>query len=260
MSKYLFLAVAIAVSAPAFAEQDCAADETANRLTAAEKAAGWTLLWDGETSSGWRSARTDKFPEKGWSTNCGTFTIHAKNGEEARGPGDIITQERFSDFELSVDFKITPGANSGIKIFVQTDLSPIDKVTGKPVPLGSGIGMEFQVLDDERHPDAKAGHDGNRTIGSFYDVIPAVKDKEVFPVGQWNNARILSKGKAVTFYLNGFKTVEFTRGSPAFRAAVAHSKFKDIPFFGEWADGHILLQDHGNTVSYRNIKLRKLAP
>jgi hypothetical protein len=256
----MFLVAAVALTAPAFAQQACPADDGANRLSAAEQAAGWSLLWDGKTANGWRSARTDAFPTSGWTTNCGTLTIHATDGEEARGAGDIITRERYADFELSVDFKITPGANSGIKTFVQTNLSPIDKVTGKPVQLGSGIGMEFQVLDDERHPDAKLGRDGNRTIGSFYDVIPAVKDKQVFPVGQWNNARILSKGNSVTFYLNGFKTVEFTRGSAEFRAAVALSKFKDIPGFGEWADGHILLQDHGNTASYRNIKIRKLAP
>jgi Domain of Unknown Function (DUF1080). len=254
------LAAALVITTPAFAAESCPAETPANTLTAAEKAAGWTLLWDGKTGNGWRSARNDSFPQNGWTTTCGTLTIHAKDGEESRGPGDIITKERFSNFELSADFKITPGANSGIKIFVQTNLSPIDKVTGKPVNLGSAIGMEYQVLDDERHPDAKLGRDGDRTVGSFYDVIPAAKDKQVFAVGQWNNVRILSKNNHVTYYLNGFKTVEFTRGSPEFRAAVALSKFKDIPGFGEWADGHILLQDHGNTASFRNLKIRKLTP
>lgn len=262
---YLFLTMAFAF--PCYAQaapvdaacQGVVVDPAANHLSAAEKAADWSLLWDGKTTTGWRSSRGDSFPQTGWTVCDGTLTIHTKGGEESRGPGDIITRERYSDFELSADFKITPGANSGIKIFAQSELSPIDKVTGKPVKVGSGIGMEFQVLDDERHPDAKLGRDGDRTIGSFYDVIPAVKDKEVFPVGQWNNARILSKAGHVTFFLNGFKTVEFTRGSSEFRAAVAASKFKDIPGFGEWADGHILLQDHGNTVSYRNIKIRNLA-
>ncbi|GAA0573502.1 3-keto-disaccharide hydrolase [Rhizomicrobium electricum] len=265
MPKTAYFILALAAAAPAMAQDAPAAckgvvvDANANQLSAAEKAEGWTLLWDGKTSAGWRSARGETFPQGGWTTCGGTLTIHAKSGEESRGPGDIITNARYSDFELSADFKITPGANSGIKIFTQTDLAPIDKVTGKPVAIGSGIGIEFQVLDDERHPDAKLGRDGDRTIGSFYDVIPAVKDKEVFPVGQWNNARIISKNNHVAFFLNGFKTVEFTRGSPEFRAAVALSKFKDIPGFGEWADGHILLQDHGNTVSYRNIKIRTLA-
>jgi hypothetical protein len=267
MLKYVFMSFALAVALPVGAQgapagDDCkatATDPAVNRLSEAEKATGWTLLWDGKTSTGWRSTRSDSFPQTGWTMCDGTLAIHERGGEESRGGGDIITRERYSDFELSVDFKITPGANSGIKTFVQENLSPIDKVTGKPVAIGSGIGLEFQVLDDARHPDAKLGRDGDRTIGSFYDVIPAVKDKEVFAVGQWNNARILSKNKHVTFWLNGMKTVEFTRGSAEYRAAVALSKFKDIPDFGEWADGHILLQDHGNTVFYRNIKLRNLS-
>jgi hypothetical protein len=157
------------------------------------------------------------------------------------------------------DFKTTPGANSGIKIFVQPNISPVDKVTGKPTAAGSAIGLEFQILDDERHPDAKLGRDGDRTIGSLYDLIPAAKDKKVMPVGEWNHARILSRGKHVTFWLNGEKTLEFERGSPEFRAAVALSKFKEIPNFGEWADGHILLQDHGDRVSFRNVKIHELA-
>ncbi|WAC49182.1 DUF1080 domain-containing protein [Asticcacaulis sp. SL142] len=254
----LFVLLLASVSSAGVAQvcDPVASDASVNRLTATETAQGWTLLWDGRTSDGWRGLHSDSFPAKGWSLCDGTLTIHEKGGEESQGGGDIITRARYSDFELSVDFKISPGANSGIKIFAQTDVSPIDRVTGKPVKVGSGIGMEFQVLDDDLHPDAKAGRDGNRTIGSFYDVMAAPKDKHVLPPGQWNNARILSKDGQVTYWLNGVKTVEFTRGSPAFRAAVAQSKFKDIPAFGEWRDGHILLQDHGNTVSFRNIKIR----
>jgi hypothetical protein len=123
---------------------------------------------------------------------------------------------------------------------------------------GSAIGMEFQILDDANHPDAKLGRDGDRTIGSLYDLIPAPKSKKVMPVGEWNHARILSQGQHVEFWLNGEKTVEFDRGSAAFRAAVAASKFKDIPNFGEWADGHILLQEHGSVVSFCNVKIREL--
>ena len=136
-------------------------------------------------------------------------------------------------------------------------ISPITK-TGEKAAVGSAIGLEFQILDDLRHPDAKLGTNGDRTIGSLYDLIPAPKDKKVLPVGEWNHARILSQGKHVTFWLNGEQTVTFERGSAAFRAAVAASKFKDIPDFGEWADGHILLQEHGNEASFRNVKLREL--
>lgn len=227
-------------------------------LTPAEKAEGWRMLWDGRTSEGWRAVKSDEFPKKGWHMCGGVLSVQGNDGEESQGGGDIITKQRYADFELSAEFKTTPGANSGIKIFTQPTLGAIDKVTGKPTQIGSAIGLEFQVLDDERHPDAKLGRDGNRTIGSLYDLIPAPRDKAVMPVGQWNLARIVSKGRLVSFWLNGKKTVEFERGSPAFRASVAGSKFKEIPQFGEWPDGHILLQDHGNNVSFRNIRIRDL--
>ena len=125
-----------------------------------------------------------------------------------------------SDFELQVDFKITPGANSGIKIFVDPELNK---------GAGSSIGPEFQILDDARHPDAKLGRNGNRTIGSLYDLIPRPADKKVNPVGEWNHAHIISKGNHVEFRLNGVKTVEFERGSQAWRELVATSKFKVWP-------------------------------
>lgn len=220
---------------------------------------GWVNLFSGDKFDNWRSTTSEDFPTKGWTLKDGILTVHATGGEESGGGGDIISRERYANFELLADFKTTPGANSGIKIFVQPNISPVDKVTGKPTAAGSAIGLEFQILDDQRHPDAKLGRDGDRTIGSLYDLIPAAKDKKVMPVGEWNHARILSQGKHVTFWLNGEKTVEFERGSSEFRAAVALSKFKEIPNFGEWADGHILLQDHGDRVSFRNVKIRELA-
>lgn len=229
-----------------------------NTLTDEEKAGGWELLWDGKTTDGWRSARSEDFPKMGWAIQDGLLSVHENGGEESFKGGDIITRNRYSDFELTADFRITPGGNSGIKIFVQPDLSPIEKKTGKPTAVGSAIGMEFQILDDELHPDAKLGRDGNRTVGALYDLISPPKGKRVMPVGGWNKVRIISRGKHVEFWLNGQKTVEFERGSPEFRAAVAASKYHNIPNFGEWADGHILLQEHGNEASFRNIKLRPL--
>ena len=232
-----------------------------NTLSAQEKAEGWKLLWDGKTAAGWRSPQTDTFPQESWSLADGLLTVDPgwTNGlAEAQSGGDIITRQRYANFELVADFKCSPGCNSGIKIFVQPNLSPIDKVTGKPTGKGSAIGMEFQILDDARHPDAKLGRDGDRTLGSLYDLMPAPKDKKVRPIGEWNHARLLSQGKHVEFWLNGEKTVECERGSAAFREAVALSKFKNIPDFGEWADGHILLQEHGSEVSFQNVKLREL--
>lgn len=216
------------------------------------------MLWDGRTSAGWRSAHSESFPATGWTMCNGVLAINGKGGGESRGPGDIITTKRYGQFELQFAFQITPGANSGLKTFVQTNISPIDKVTGKPTPIGSGIGLEFQVLDDELHPDAKLGRDGNRTVGSLYDLIPAPKDKAVLPPGQWNRGRIVSSGRRLTFYLNGRKTIDVDRGSPAFAEAVARSKFKNITGFGEWADGHLLLQDHGDRVFFTDLKVREL--
>jgi hypothetical protein len=208
-----------------------------NTLTDTEKAAGWRLLWDGKSADGWRMPRTDSFPTKGWQMTNGILMV-LSNG----GGGDIISKERFSQFELMVDFKITERANSGIKYFVQPNLS--------------AVGLEFQILDDARHPDAKAGRNGNRTLGSLYDLIPATTSKQSNPIGEWNTARIVSTGKRVEHWLNGVKVLQYERGSDEYRRLVAASKYKDIPQFGEWADGHILLQDHGDCVSFRNIKIR----
>jgi hypothetical protein len=226
------------------------AEKDINALTAEEKSAGWKLLWDGKTSAGWRSAKGPDFPKAGWRMENGLLTINETGGAESAAAGDIITTDKYSEFELSVDFKITPGANSGIKTFVDPSINKGE---------GSAIGPEFQILDDERHPDAKLGRDGNRTIGSLYDMKTAPADKRVNPVGQWNNARILSKGKQLTYWLNGVKTIDIERGGKEWRDLVAISKYKVWPNFGELPEGHILLQDHGNQVFYKNIKIRDLS-
>jgi hypothetical protein len=263
-AKSILLTLAIVSATPLIAHGGLMGKQTPSTTATATSAQptltdGWVWLWDGKTSEGWRSARRDTFPTKGWTMKDGVLSVAGKDGEESAGGGDIITKKKYANFELEADFKYTPGANSGIKIFVQPNLSAIDKKTGKPVSVGSSIGMEFQILDDDRHPDAKLGKNGNRKLGSLYDLIPAPVEKNRKPVGEWNQLRIVSRGKHVEFFLNGKKTVEFDRGSEAFRKAVAGSKFKDIPNFGEWEDGHILLQDHGNAVSFRNIKLRELS-
>ena len=228
-----------------------------NVLTGPEKADGWHLLWDGQTVNGWRSPKSDAFPNKSWVLKDGELTVVASGNAESQAGGDIITRKTYSNFELVADFRTTTGCNSGIKIFVQPNLDPVTGA-GTKAATGSAIGLEYQILDDEHHPDAKLGRDSDRNLGALYDLIPAAKDKKVMPPGEWNHARILSRGKHVEFWLNGEKTVEFERGSPAFRAAVAQSKFKNIPGFGEWPDGHILLQEHGSEVSFQNIKIREL--
>lgn len=229
-----------------------------NTLSAAEKAAGWRLLWDGRTSDGWRSAKAETFPARSWTMQDGLLTVLDTGGAEAIGGGDIITREKYSQFELVADFRLTPGANSGIKYFVQPELAPVTS-SGAMATVGSAIGLEFQILDDALHPDAKLGRDGNRTISSLYDLIPAATSKRPNAIGEWNTARILVQGSHVEHWLNGAKVLEYERGSAAFRAAVAASKYKNIPGFGEWPTGHILLQEHGNRVSYRNIKIRVIS-
>ncbi|HMP81118.1 MAG TPA: DUF1080 domain-containing protein [Verrucomicrobiota bacterium] len=226
-----------------------------NTLTESEKSDGWRLLWDGHTTDGWRGAKLEKFPSHGWVIRDGALTVLASGGGESTAGGDIVTRERFSSFELVLDFKITPGANSGIKYFCQPNLDPITG-TGAKTTTGSAIGLEYQILDDKRHPDAKQGRDGNRTLGSLYDLITAAPDKKPNPIGEWNTARILVQGNHIEHWLNGQKILEYDRGTPAFREFVARSKYHSIPGFGEWPDGHILLQDHGDEVSFRNVKLR----
>jgi len=228
--------------------------QLANTLTDRERADGWRLLWDGRTTSGWRGAKLDTFPAKGWEIRDGALTVLATEGKESAAGGDIVTKERFREFELVLDFKITEGANSGIKYYCQPNLDPITG-TGAKAATGSAIGLEFQILDDARHPDAKMGRDGNRTVASLYDLIPAA-GKRVNAVGAWNTARVVSRGRHVEHWLNGVRVLSYQRSSPAFRALVAQSKYRDIPGFGEWEDGHILLQDHGNEVSFRNVKIR----
>lgn len=224
-----------------------------NQLTQKEKKEGWQLLFDGKTTNGWKGAFLPGFPAKGWKVENGLLNVQSSGGSESTNGGDIITLTDYTNFELSVDFKITEGANSGIKYFVDA---------AQPVPANpkSAIGLEFQVLDDDRHPDAKLGINGNRTIGSLYDLIPAIYNKPVKAIGEWNTARIVSIGNHVEHWLNGTMVVAYERGSDAFKTIVAGSKYKDIAGFGLAPKGRILLQDHGNEVYYKNIKIRKLQP
>ena len=220
-----------------------------NQLTKKEKKEGWQLLFDGKTTSGWKGAFIESFPAKGWKVEAGMLMVEPSGGAESTNGGDIVTLAEYADFELVVDFKLTEGANSGIKYFVAAQQAT-------PASPRSAYGLEFQVLDDERHPDAKLGKNGNRTISSLYDLIPADNNKPVRPIGEWNTARIVSAGSHVEHWLNGVKVVEYERGGKAFRDLVAGSKYKDVENFGLISKGRILLQDHGNKVFFKNIKIK----
>lgn len=221
-----------------------------NDVSKAEKAAGFKLLFNGIDSKGWRSVRSDKFPEKGWAIKNGVINVAKSDGGESTNGGDIITNEKFAAFDLSFEFKLTPGANSGVKYFV----------TLKEKTTGSAIGLEYQILDDEKHPDAKLGRDGNRTLASLYDLKTSNRDGRARrPIGEWNRGRVVvTSDNQVTHYLNGIKMVTYQRGSQEFKDLVAISKYKDWEGFGEAKEGHILLQDHGDNVSFRNIKIKKI--
>ena len=228
-----------------------------NRLTENQMQQGWELLWDGKTTEGWRGAKLDHFPDIGWSIEDGVLTVEESGGGESAHGGDIITTETYKNFILEVDFRITEGANSGIKYFVDPELNKGS---------GSAIGCEYQILDDLHHPDAREGVKGNRTLASLYDLIPANalfygEDNQVKRfngIGSWNRARIEVHGNRVSHHLNGVKVVEYERGTQMWRALVAYSKYAEWPAFGEAERGHILLQDHGDEVSYKNIKIKVL--
>lgn len=221
-----------------------------NTLSDREKREGWKLLWDGKTTDGWRSAKETGFPKKGWTIEDGELKVVKSEGKESANGGDIITKDKYKNFILKVDFKITTGANSGIKYFVDPDLNK---------GAGSAIGCEFQILDDKNHPDAKLGVKGNRKLGSLYDLIPPYKISEAnFQKGTYNTAMIVVNGDKVEHWLNGKKIVDYERNNQMWNALVAYSKYKNWPDFGNLKEGHILLQDHGDAVSFKSIKIKVL--
>jgi hypothetical protein len=222
-----------------------------NTLSTQEKKNGVQLLWDGKTTQGWHGINKDHFPDSGWVIEDGVLKVLPSNGEQEGLGGDIITDKEYGAFDFQFEFKLTPVANSGVKYFVKENYDTHGM---------SGIGLEYQVLDDKLHPDAKLGRNGDRTLSSLYDLIPrknipaALKD-----VGEWNWGRIIVyPDNHVEHWLNGYKVLEYQRGSADFKHLITISKYKDWKNFGLWDKGYILLQDHGTGVSYRSIKLKEL--
>lgn len=209
------------------------------RLSSKEIKEGWELLFNGKNLDGWKKSNGEPVSDKGWKIEKGVLSVDPSAG---RG-GDIVTKGKFSDFEFSFEFKVSKGANSGVKYFLLDNTS---------------LGCEFQILDDANHPDAKMGKNGNRLQGGLYDLIAPSKDKKDKPIDEWNKGRILSKKNHVEHWLNGEKVVEYERGDELFKQLVAESKYKKETGFGTIAQSPILLQDHGDIVYFRNIKIRKL--
>lgn len=215
-----------------------------NSLTKDEAKSGWTLIFDGKNTHHWRGYTKPAFPEKGWEVVAGI--LHCMpNG----GGGDIIFDKKLTNFELSLSWKISEGGNSGIFIYGK-------EVEGTPIYHSA---PEYQLLDDARHPDAKAGKDGNHKSGSLYDMIPA-KPQNAKAAGQWNDAKIVAKNGQIEFWQNGVKVVEFQMGNDSWKKLCADSKFKDWTDFvnNPVKDGYIGLQDHGNEIWFKNIKLKVL--
>ena len=224
---------------------------TLNTLSEQEKALGFKMLFNGKDLTGFRSAFKTTAPPAVWTVEEGQLHVNSSGGKESGNGGDILTNEKFGAFELLFDFKLTEGANSGVKYFVNETYN-----SGM-----SAIGLEYQVLDDEKHPDAKLGTVGNRTLASLYDIIPSNKNDKRFQkkIGEWNQGRIIVyPNNIVQHWLNGFKVLEYERKSNIFKVLVAHSKHAKWDGYGSQDEGAILFQEHGDSVFYKNIKIRKI--
>jgi hypothetical protein len=214
------------------------AADAPNTLTPAEQADGWRLLFDGASTNGWTALGKDAFPSSGWVIQDGELRLTRIDGKTPHA--DVVTKEQFSDFELTWEWKIAEGGNSGLKYNL-------------PDPK-KGVGCEYQLIDDAKHPDATK-HDGTRVTASLYDVL-APGERVTKPAGEWNQSRLVVKGNHVEHFLNGKQTVAYDFGSEALKAKIAESKFNKTEGWGIKTSSPILLQDHGDEVAFRNVKIK----
>ncbi|MFD2257098.1 DUF1080 domain-containing protein [Luteolibacter algae] len=228
--KYLLL---IALILPAFGAEP-------NVISEKEKAEGWQLLFNGKDLKNWQLFNSDKGPGPGWIIEDGILTK-----QKGKFGGSIVTSEKFENYILEWEWKISPKGNNGVKYLVD------DKRPGAPGP-------EYQMLDDSNHPEKRKGE--KRLTAALYDIRPAAADKKLKPAGEWNTSKIVVKGKRVEHWLNGELALDYELGSPELLAEIQNSKFKNAAGFGEKTTGRIMLTDHGDTCSYRNIKLLPIQP
>ena len=221
--------------------------KSATTTEKSEVAEEWTVLFDGSGTSGWRGYNKESFPDKGWIIEDGALKCLGSGAGEAGGGGDIIYNQKFKDFHLKLDWKISSGGNSGIMYLAE-------EIPGEPIWKSA---PEMQILDNEKHLDANLGVDGNRKAGSLYDLIPAVP-QNAKPAGEWNSVEIMVYQGTVVHKMNGEVVLEYHLGTSDWDTLVAKSKFKEYPQFGKYREGYIGLQDHGNDVWFRNILIKKL--
>jgi hypothetical protein len=239
-TKLAFCTILIgAAAAMTMAQPDAAKTAALNQLSSAETAAGWQLLFDGRTTDGWRGYRRKHFPASGWVVEDHCLRVVADGGG-----GDIVTMSQYADFELILEWRVAKRANSGImyRVIEQYD-----------APWKTG--PEYQILDDAGYDDLESAH----SAGALFDLDPPGDGKVLQPTGQFNQTRIRVKDNRVTHWLNGVKIVEYHLNTDEWRQRIAKSKFGRYAGFGSHHQGHIALQDHGNDVWFRNIKLRDLS-
>lgn len=221
--------------------------QKANLLTKNEVKNGWVLLFDGKSTTGWRGAYSNKFPSHGWAVKDGELRGELSNGMESGDAGDIVTLKKYKNFELKFDWKLGKGGNSGVKYFIEERLPKPEK--------GSQSGYEYQLIDDATYiyenkllpPDLKTA--------SIYDVVPAKKPDVTINV--WHSSKIVVKDNHIEHWLDGAKVLDVNRSDTVFQQGVTNSKFKDYPGFANINQGHILLQDHGHSVAFKNIKIKE---
>lgn len=222
--------------------------QNANTLTPAEIKQGWQLLFDGKTTNGWRSAYKTTFPDKGWKVENGELKGELSNGGESEDVGDIITLKKYRNFEMVFDWKLGKGGNSGVKYFIEERLPKPER--------GSASGYEYQLIDDADYMYMDKHLPQDLKTASIYDVIPASKPD--VKINIWHTSKIVVNNNHIEHWLDGKNVMKTNRNTEAFRKGVADSKFKDYEGFATLPEGHILLQDHGTRIAFKNIKIREI--
>ncbi len=248
--RLIFTVAALSISlvfVSCFYDKANKSSNSPNTLSEKEKKQGWNLLWDGKSFNGWRGIYQESFPSQGWIIEAGELICRGNEMPDSLRGGDIITEQKYQSFELKCEFKIKDKANSGIKYFVDESLKSSSK---------HGLGLEYAILDNENWPYDKP--DYNRTCGSLYDLVRAPVNAKVKPMGEWNECRIIVDGNHIEHWLNSVKTVDIEKNSDKYYQLLQKSKYANIKGWGEFKNGHILLQDEGPRTSFRNIKIREL--